>query len=59
MTIGGLLVAVILLIAAFWKKLNWLKKFVSGGVAVWFVFYVAMLFGFSFLSEEKETTAKF
>ena len=53
MTIGGLIVAAILLIAAFWKKLNWLKKFVFGGVAVWFVFYVTMLFGFSFLSEEK------
>ena len=53
MTIGGLFIALILLVVAFWKKLNWLKKFVFGGVAVWFVFYVAMLFGFSLLSEEK------
>ena len=53
MTIGGLLVAAILLVAAFWKKIDWLKKFVFGGLAVWLVFYVAMLFGFSFMSEEK------
>ena len=53
MTIGGLIIAVILLIMAFWKKLNWLKKFVFGGLAIWIIFYAAMLFGFSFLSEEK------
>jgi hypothetical protein len=53
MTIGGLFVAVILLIVAFWKKIGWLKKFVLSAVAVWFVFYIAMLLGFSFLSEEK------
>lgn len=53
MTIGGLFVGAILLVAAFWKKIIWLKKFVFGGVAVWFVFYAAMLFGFSFMSEEK------
>ena len=53
MTIGGLLVAAILLIISFWTKKKWLTKFVVGGVAVWFVFYVAMLFGFSLLSEEK------
>ena len=53
MTMGGLLVAAILLIISFWTKKKWLTKFVVGGVAVWFVFYVAMLFGFSLLSEEK------
>ena len=41
------------LIVAFWKKLSWLKKFVFGGVSVWFIFYAIMLFGFSLLSEEK------
>ena len=53
MTIGGLFVAAILLIISFWTKKNWLTRFVIGGAAIWFVFYVAMLFGFSFLSEEK------
>lgn len=53
MTIGGLIVAAIMLIVAFLKKLNWLKKFVLGGVAIWFVFYAIALFGFSLMSREK------
>ena len=53
MTIGGLLVAGILLAISLWTKKKWLTRFVVGGAAIWFVFYVAMLFGFSFLSEEK------
>lgn len=53
MTIGGLFVAAILLIVSFWKKINWLKKFVFGGIAVWFGFYIALLLGSSLLSEEK------
>ena len=53
MTIGGLIVAAVLLIAAFWKNIDWLKKFVVGGIVVWFVFYAIMLFGSSLLSEEK------
>lgn len=52
-TIGGLLTAFVLLIIAFLRKIGWLKKFVGGGILIWFVFYAAMLFGFSFLSEEK------
>lgn len=57
MTIGGLLVAAILLIFAFWKNLSWLKKFVFGSVVVWFAFFGILLFGSSLLSEEK--TLKF
>lgn len=53
MTIGGLLAAFVLLLIAFGKNIGWLKKFVVGGVLIWFVFYAAMLFGFSLLSEEK------
>ena len=53
MTIGGLIVAAILLIISLWTRKKWLAKFVVGGVAVWLVFYAAMLFGFSFVSEEK------
>ncbi|MEP7037703.1 MAG: hypothetical protein ABI891_05125, partial [Acidobacteriota bacterium] len=53
MTIGGILVAAILLIVSLWTKKIWLTKFVAGGVAIWFVFYAAMLFGHSYFSEEK------
>ena len=53
MTIGGLIVAAILLAIAWLNESSWLKKFVIGGVAIWFVFYIAMLFGSSFASTEK------
>jgi hypothetical protein len=53
LTVGGLFVAAILLIVSFWKKIDWLKKFVFGGLAVWFVLYAILLFGSSLLSEEK------
>lgn len=53
MTIGGLFVAGILLIISFWKKIDRLKKFVLGGVAVWFALYALLLFGSSLSSEEK------
>ena len=52
-TIGGLCLAVVLLVVALWTKKTWLAKFVCGAVVIWFVFYAAMLFGFSFLSREK------
>jgi hypothetical protein len=57
MTIGGLLTAVILLIVAFITKKRWLRNFVVGGVAVWVVFYSAMLLGFSLTSTEKVLAA--
>jgi hypothetical protein len=53
MTIGGLFVATILLAIAFWRKIDWLKKFVFGGVVVWFALYAVLLFGASIFSEEK------
>ncbi|MEO8041744.1 MAG: DUF4352 domain-containing protein [Acidobacteriota bacterium] len=53
MTIGGLLVAAVLLAISIYTKKIWLRNFVFGGVAVWFVFYFAMLFGFSVTSKEK------
>lgn len=52
MTVGGLIVAIILLVAAIWTKKKWLRNFVFGGVAVWFAFYAAMLFGSSLFSKE-------
>src|SRR5438552_18364364 len=53
MTIGGLIVAGILLIASLIMKKAWLAKATVGGVAVWFVFYTIMLLGFSLTSKEK------
>ena len=53
-TVGGLIAAAILLAISLFARIVWLRNFVVGGVAVWFVFYFAMLFGFSFASHEKE-----
>ena len=39
MTIGGLIVAAVLLVIALIGKKKWLRNFVLGGVALWFVFY--------------------
>ena len=58
MTIGGLIVAGILLGIAWLNQSAWLKKFVIGGVAVWLAFYVAMLLGFSFFSTETTLAEK-
>ena len=57
MSIGGLLTALVLLAVAIFTKKKWLRNFVGGGVAVWFVFYAAMLFGFSLTSTEKVLAA--
>lgn len=54
MTIGGTITAAVLLVIAVWAKMAWLRNFVLGGVAVWYAFYLAMLFGASLTS--KETT---
>jgi hypothetical protein len=54
MTIGGLVVAATLFLISVVTKKIWLRNFVIGSVAIWFVFYFAMLFGFSFVSKEKE-----
>lgn len=54
MTIGGLVVAAVLFAISIYSKTTWLRNFVFGGVAVWFVFYFAMLIGFSATSEEKD-----
>ena len=54
MTIGGLIVAALLFAVSVFTKKTWLRNFVFGGVAVWFVFYFAMLFGFSAASKEKD-----
>ena len=54
MTIGGLFGAAVLFAISIYTKKTWLRNFVFGGVAVWFVFYFAMLFGFSITSKEKD-----
>jgi hypothetical protein len=53
MTIGGVMIATILLFISLVTQKAWLRNFVLGGVAVWFAFYAAMLIGSSLLSEEK------
>lgn len=57
LTIGGIFAAVVLLAISFFMKIAWLRKFTLGGVAVWLVFYIAMLLGFSFTSTEKVLAA--
>ena len=53
MTIGGSILAAILLALAFWKKIAWLKNFVLGGVTVWFSFYVIIFLMSSIFSVER------
>jgi hypothetical protein len=53
MTIGGLVLAGILFGVAWLHQSAWLKKFVLGGVAIWFAFYIALLVGTSLLSKER------
>lgn len=53
MTIGGVITAFILLMISIFTKKAWLRKFVFGAVAAWFVFYTILLFGTSLLSKEK------
>ena len=57
MTIGGLVVAAVLLVVSLVTKKTWLTKFTLGGVAVWVVFYAVMLLGFSLTSSEKVLAA--
>jgi len=52
MTVGGVMAAIVLLFVSYLAKMTWLRTFVFGGVAVWFVFYAAMLIGFSIFSSE-------
>ncbi len=53
MTIGGLIVAVILLIAARATKMTGLKYFVFGGLTTWVSAYIFLLFCGSFFSVER------
>ena len=53
-TIGGVLVAMVLLAVSIATRKALLRNLVFGGVAVWSVFYFAMLIGSSLHSEEKE-----
>jgi hypothetical protein len=53
MTIGGLIIAAILLAISYWKKIAWLKNFVTGGATVWLVFYALIFLVSSIFSEEK------
>jgi hypothetical protein len=54
MTIGGVVAAAVLLLLSVVAKKAWLGTFVFGGVVVWFAFYLAMLFGTSVSSNDRE-----
>lgn len=53
MTVGGLIVASLLLVFPRITKKNWLKHFVWGGLIVWFAAYIFLFFCASFFSQEK------
>ncbi|MGI8640751.1 MAG: DUF4352 domain-containing protein [Pyrinomonadaceae bacterium] len=53
MTIGGLIVAALLLTISYFTKKTWLKHFVWGGLTTWFAAYIFMLFCASFFSMER------
>jgi hypothetical protein len=53
MTIGGLAIATLLLMFSLITKRTWLTKFTIGGTAVWVVFYIAMLLGYSAASKDR------
>ena len=53
MTIGGLIVAAVLLVISRITKNTWLKHFVWGGLTTWFAAYVFLFFCASFFSQEK------
>lgn len=53
MTVGGLIIASILLVVSRITKRIWLKHFVWGGLTVWFAAYVFLFFSASFFSREK------
>lgn len=52
MTVCGLLAAGILLAVSIVSRRAWLAKYTFGAVAIWFVFYAVMLFGYAAMSRE-------
>ena len=53
MTIGGLVVAGVLLAVAWLHQSPWLEKFVLGCLAIWVAFYMVALLAVSLASEER------
>src|SRR3982751_4154889 len=53
MTIGGSIIAAVLLAISIWKDKSWLRNFVFGGVVVWYSFYIIAFLMSSIFSEEK------
>lgn len=51
-TIGGLGLAFILLVLAWWNNLSWLRNFVFGAAAIWFGVYGITLFAVSLASQD-------
>lgn len=57
LTIGGMMIAFVVLTISFVLKTAWLRRFVLGGVALWLMFYTLLLLGTSLLSTEKTLAA--
>jgi len=53
MTIGGLIAAGVVLVVSVITKKRWLARFTIAGVAVWLVFYAAVLLGYSAVSKDR------
>jgi hypothetical protein len=53
MTIGGVVLAAILLVVSLFTQSTWLRNFTLGSVAIWFAFYFVMLLGVSLFSTEE------
>ena len=57
LTIGGMIVAFISLLISIFAKKIWLRRFVLGAAAAWFVFYAILLLSSSLFSREKTLAA--
>jgi F0F1-type ATP synthase assembly protein I len=56
MTIGGLIVAAVLLIISRVTKKVWLKHFVFGGLTTWFAAYIFYYFAARFSASKERST---
>lgn len=54
LTLMGSVVAIVALVGALMTGKTWLRDFLLGGVALWFVLYTVFLFGSSLTSTERE-----
>ncbi|MCA1589365.1 MAG: DUF4352 domain-containing protein [Acidobacteria bacterium] len=53
LTVGGVALAIVLLIVSVLTNSRWLRNFVLGSMAIWGIFYAAALIAFSLFSTER------